>query len=214
MDFSYILNNKTPQKKKLIEYGFAQDGKALIYKKDLPEGDLQIIVRIYDNKIEATVWDISLDEEYMLANLKNAVGYVAEIQEMVSETINDVVKNCFNDESMRHKVEDYLLEKYGTIPDCPWEDDDTSGVLRVPSGKWYGLLMAVKYSKLGGDSNRLVDVINIKLPPEKIDKLIDNKHYFRAYHMNKKYWITILLDNLLDEKELHDLIDESYELVK
>ena len=40
-----------------------------------------------------------------------------------------------------------------------------------------------------------------------------NRGFFGAYHMNKTYWFTILLDQKLSWKQLQKLIDESYRLV-
>ena len=74
--------------------------------------------------------------------------------------------------------------------------------------------MTVKSSVLKIESEELIDIMNIKLDPEKIKQLIDNVNYFEAYHMNKKYWITILLDSNLDINKVKELIDESYKLVK
>lgn len=53
----------------------------------------------------------------------------------------------------------------------------------------------------------------MKNRPEKIRSLIDNNHYFSAYHMNKKYWITVLLDNILEIDQVKTFLDERYQLV-
>ncbi|MBR3153114.1 MAG: MmcQ/YjbR family DNA-binding protein, partial [Clostridia bacterium] len=42
--------------------------------------------------------------------------------------------------------------------------------------------------------------------------IIDNKKIFPGYHMNKKSWITIKLDNSVETEEIIHLIDNSYEL--
>jgi predicted DNA-binding protein (MmcQ/YjbR family) len=36
--------------------------------------------------------------------------------------------------------------------------------------------------------------------------------FLPAYHMNKEHWLTVLLDNTVPEKEIYELIDDSYEL--
>ena len=65
-----------------------------------------------------------------------------------------------------------------------------------------------------GDSDVKVDVINLKLAPDEIKSLIDFKTFFPAYHMNKKYWITVLLNRDLGEEKLFSLIKKSYDIVK
>ena len=59
----------------------------------------------------------------------------------------------------------------------------------------------------------MTDVCNLKNRPEFIQELIDYKCFYPAYHMNKTYWFTILLDQKLSWKQLQKLIDESYRLV-
>lgn len=35
---------------------------------------------------------------------------------------------------------------------------------------------------------------------------------YPTYHMNKEYWISILLDGTISKEKIQELIDESYEL--
>ena len=49
--------------------------------------------------------------------------------------------------------------------------------------------------------------------PNDINKLVDNKSYFKAYHMNKNNWITILLDDSLNDNDIIKMIDSSYEVI-
>ena len=66
-----------------------------------------------------------------------------------------------------------------------------------------------KITKIEKD-NDLVDVINIKLDNEKIEKLLNNKGFYPAYHMNKKNWLSIILDNTLEDDYVMELIDDSF----
>ena len=43
--------------------------------------------------------------------------------------------------------------------------------------------------------------------------LIDHQRIFRAYHMNKGHWISVLLDSAITMDELVFLVDLSYRLV-
>ena len=49
---------------------------------------------------------------------------------------------------------------------------------------------------------------------EDINRLVDYKKYFPAYHMNKKNWVTICLEGKVDLKEIYEKIDQSYILAK
>lgn len=73
--------------------------------------------------------------------------------------------------------------------------------------------MYIDVSKIDNGVGK-VEVINIKLGREKIQKLLNNKGFYPAYHMNKKDWITIILNDILKDNDIIALIDESYGLVK
>jgi len=96
-----------------------------------------------------------------------------------------------------------------------WEKSPKNAVVRRKSSKkWYAVILTVSKRKLNLDSDEIIEVINLHNIVEEIKKLIDNKKYFPAYHMNKKYWCTICLDGTVEVKEIYKLIDISYELAK
>jgi len=55
---------------------------------------------------------------------------------------------------------------------------------------------------------------NAKCDPEKAIELREEYNcIIPGYHMNKKHWNTIIVDNTLTSKQLKELITHSYELV-
>ena len=82
--------------------------------------------------------------------------------------------------------------------------------------KWYALLLDVEYNKLNKISNIItkVKILNVKYLTDNISDIIDNKNIFPAYHMNKKHWISIVLDKNIKLETIKELIDISYSLVK
>ena len=74
--------------------------------------------------------------------------------------------------------------------------------------------MEVPYKSLKINKEGKVTILNLKNTEEKVKSLIDNKYILKAYHMNKKYWITILLVKGINLDKVKKLIDESYNLVK
>ena len=96
-----------------------------------------------------------------------------------------------------------------------WEKSRKTAVVRRKySKKWYVLILTLSKRKLNLDSDEAVEIINLHNSPEEIEKLIDNKTYFPAYHMNKKHWCTICLDGTVELEKIYKLIDISYELAK
>ena len=57
-----------------------------------------------------------------------------------------------------------------------------------------------------------MEAIDLRYQKEKIKSILDNTKIFPGYHMNKKSWITIKLDESLDITEIFNLIDNSYNL--
>jgi predicted DNA-binding protein (MmcQ/YjbR family) len=57
--------------------------------------------------------------------------------------------------------------------------------------------------------------INLKCDPERAIELREKYSFiYPAYHMNKKHWNTVIINNFLNDSFIYSLIDHSYELVK
>ena len=58
-------------------------------------------------------------------------------------------------------------------------------------------------------------IINLKVDPEQ--SLLHQAiypHIKPGYHMNKEHWISVLLDGSVAARQVHELIEDSYELTK
>ncbi len=116
---------------------------------------------------------------------------------------------------MRSKIIAYARDKYATEPEYLWQKTPDAFVLRNSKNKkWYALVMRVKKSVLVPDTEGFTDIINLKCEPVTRECLLAEEKAFPAYHMNKKLWISIILDDNIDFQILCNIIDESYELVK
>ena len=74
--------------------------------------------------------------------------------------------------------------------------------------------MRVPSEKLGLASTGEVEVMNIKCEPLGVIQLLDeSKGFLPAYHMNKTYWITVLLDGSVELKRIQNLLKMSFDLV-
>lgn len=115
----------------------------------------------------------------------------------------------------REMVLQYAIAAFGAEPDQPFSKDFDSTVLRHKrTRKWYGLIMNIPRHLLGLESAEMVDILNVKLDPDLIASLVDKQGYFRAYHMNKTHWITVLLDGSVPSEEVSQLLDFSFDLTK
>lgn len=117
--------------------------------------------------------------------------------------------------SYRDKILEYAENKYGTLPEYLWDKFPTYAILRHKDNlKWYAAILNIPKSKLGFIEEDKVDILNVKLEPSLVDFLPDGKGYFPAYHMNKKNWISIILDRTVSYDEIFKLLDLSFNITK
>ncbi len=73
--------------------------------------------------------------------------------------------------------------------------------------------------KVMGKMFALADVqdfisINLKVDPEEgVERREKYPSVLEGYHMNKKHWITVLMDGAIPDKLVSRWIDDSYQLV-
>ena len=202
--------------KRAIAYGFSRTEAGLELKKELPGVGLYAIFVIAGKSFEVNVFDADTDEEYLPFNvLDNITGFVTGIREQVEDLVQEIKEKCLLNSNMKLRLMEYCERKFGTEPEAPWEDSPDAYTFKTAKrNKWYALFMTIPYKSLGLGAKGALDVVNIKLPPEKVLDLIDRVHFYPAYHMNKKHWITIVLDKEVDEPLVQQLLDESYGLVE
>lgn len=111
----------------------------------------------------------------------------------------------------RQDVLSYVREKYGTAPDYPWMSTPDAAVLRHKDNKkWYGLIMNIRRDRLGLEGTDNVDILNVKCDPLMTGSLLMMQGILPAYHMNKKSWISVLLDGTAEHEQIYSLIDMSF----
>lgn len=109
----------------------------------------------------------------------------------------------------------YVDENYNTEPEHLWTTFPNYEVLRHRRNKkWYAVIMDIPKNRIGLDGDKIVDVLDVKCEPDMIDVLLSQKGFFPGYHMNKKHWITIILDGTVADNEIYSLLDQSYEMTK
>lgn len=73
--------------------------------------------------------------------------------------------------------------------------------------------MAIPKNKLDGRKDgAVIEVINVKIPPEKGKKFCGTEGIYPAWHMNKKSWVSLILDDTLPDGQIMEFLYESYRL--
>ena len=109
------------------------------------------------------------------------------------------------------EIEKYIKEKHNVKAEKLFEDGEI--FRRKDTKKWFGIIMNIYYSQVFKDAtrDRLIDEMNVKLPPDLVASTKNVKGFAPAYHMNKKHWVTILI-NKVPASRIKSLIDISYEM--
>ena len=216
-----FIKDKKIDLKRLEKFGFELKDNSYYYHTSLLKNQFKMSVKIsLDNSIFTEIIDVETNETYVLHLLEERRnGSIEKVYKAYSEVLEKIKKECFEDEIFKtdytKEVVDYVKNKYGDKLEFLWEKSPKTAVVRRKySKKWYAVILTISKRKLNLDSDELVEVINLHNSPEEIEKLIDNKKYFPAYHMNKKHWCTICLDGTVELEKIYKLIDMSYELAK
>ncbi|TCD54718.1 hypothetical protein EJ419_01945 [Alloscardovia theropitheci] len=108
----------------------------------------------------------------------------------------------------------YVREYFECEIDYPWISHPSFAVLRHEySRTWFDLVMTLPFATLGAsDSTDLVDAVNLKANPLDVDFFASQPGFVPAYHMNKTHWITVLLDGSVPDKQIEDMVEQSFEL--
>ena len=216
-----FIKDKKIDLKRLEKFGFKLINKSYYYYTSLLKNQFKMSIKInLDNSVFSEIIDAETNEPYVLHLLEiKRSGYSEKVHKAYSEVLEKIKKECFENEIFKanyaKEIINYIKNKYGDELEFLWEKSPKNAVIRrKSSNKWYAVILTISKRKLNLDSDEIIEVINIHNSPEEIEKLVDYKKYFPAYHMNKKYWCTICLDGTVELKEIYKLIDISYELAK
>ena len=203
---------------KLKKYGFKKEQNNYIYEKNFLNDDFKAIITI-DNlgNVSGKVIDLQVGEEYLGLKTEMMGEFVNTVRELYKDILIDIKNNCFIEKlfisDQANRINQIIKNKYNTNPEFLWEKSPGCAVYRNKSNqKWFGIIMNLDKSKLDNDTGE-VEIINIKLDPFEIKELINQKGFYKAYHMNKTDWITIILNNTLPDEQIISLIDKSYNII-
>ncbi len=201
---------------KLIAYGFQKrDEKYILIKKILNDTFLVNIEISSSKDIVGKIYDLSFGEEYTNFRVESITGsFVTSVREEFKKILTDIRDNCthtnFFLSEQANRITHLIIQKYGDIPHFAWAKFPGYGVFKNHrNNKWYGVIMNIDINKIDNGSGE-VEILDVKLDKSEIEHLLKRKGFYKAYHMNKENWITMILDNSIDDEEIMMYIDESH----
>ena len=204
-------------KEQLKGFGFKEEEDKLVYKKEILDSYFLIEIVFANNQLTIEVYDLEFDEIYSLFSVDSAVGEtVQNIREHVEKLLSSILGLADESGKISSEIIDYCNNKYGENHVNPFKKHPDILAFVNEKNKWYALFLDVEYNKLNKNTDiaTKVKILNVKHPTDNILDIIDNQNIFPAYHMNKKHWISIVLDKNIKLETIKELIDISYSLVK
>lgn len=214
-----IFKNKKFNTQRLQDYGFKYNNDAYIFVAPIMNGEFTLCISIDKlSEISLSVTETDTNEPYTLFGVEDATGaFIGEIRSVITQILADISDKCCKNEIYKqkqtHEIIKYAKIKYGDIPEFLWNDDN-SILRRKDTGKWYATFLKTDKNKLQKNLSGKCEIVNFRVPVEKVETLINTGKFFPAFHMNKKHWISVILDGTTANEVLFELLDKSYSLAK
>lgn len=202
--------------KKAKEYGFVENQGVWTYSSTILQGDFLMMVTVEDGDLSFQVYDQETGDLYPQVHMESMRGtFVGSVREACLEELFDIRKACFEVQEFlcpqTERIMAFIQEKYGNQLEYLWEKSPDTAVLRHEDNqKWYAILMRIPWNRLDKGREGIVEAVNLK--HDQVPDLLSQNGIYPAFHMNKRYWISVPLDDSLSDEEILELIEKSWNL--
>ena len=211
------FKNKVLNVKKILQHGFKRNGEKFFRRDEIINGFTAEIIIDAGGNVTTKIFDAD-GELYTLHLVEGASGsFVGSIKDAHEKILHDVAENCFDEQiysgEQTLKVVELIREKFSDEPEFLWRQAPNYSVFRrADNRKWYAVIMVVPREKLQLAGKDELEILNLRVEPEELNRLVDGEKYFRGWHMNKKSWMTLRLDGALSFDEISSRLEQSYRL--
>lgn len=215
-----MFANRRLRREALAGFGFVEHDGEYIYRTEIMGGEFMMWVHIDgDGGVRTELVDAD-GEEYVLHRNEGAAGaFVGAVREAHNQVLQRIVDSCFEQDAFRQLQARRLIERVrqelGDELEFLWTKLPLAAVWRrQDSRKWYGVIMTVtreKLAGLGGEATLPVEIIDLHCRAEDMaGRLAAGAR--PGYHMNKKYWYSVVLEEEIGDELLWEWLLESREL--
>ena len=200
--------------KKAKEYGFIENQGVWTYSSTILQGDFLMMVTVEDGDLSFQVYDPETGDLYPQVHMESMRGtFVGSVREACLEVLYSIRKACFEVEEFlcpqTKRIMAFVQEKYGNQLENLWEKSPDTAVLRHEDNqKWYAILMRIPWDRLDKGREGLVEAVNLK--HDQVADLLSQNGIYPAFHMNKRYWISLPLDDTLTDEKVLELFERSW----
>ena len=200
--------------KKAKEYGFVENQGVWTYNSTILQEDFLMMVTVEDGDLSFRVYDQETGELYPQVHMESMRGtFVGSVREACLEVLYSIRKACFEVQEFlcpqTKRIMAFVQEKFGNQLEYLWEKSPDTAVLRHEDNqKWYAILMRISWDRLDKGRDGLVEAVNLK--HDQVADLLSQNGIYPAFHMNKRYWISLPLDDTLTDEKVLELFERSW----
>ena len=200
--------------KKAKEYGFVENQGIWTYSSPILQGDFLMRITVEGSDLRFQVFDQETGDLYPQVHMESMRGtFVGSVREACLEVLYDIRKASFEVQEFlcpqTKRILTRVQQKYENQLEYLWEKSPDTAVLRHEDNqKWYAILMRIPWDRLDKGREGLVEVVNLK--HDQVADLLSQMGIYPAFHMNKRYWISIPLDDTLTDEKVLELFDRSW----
>ena len=200
--------------KKAKGYGFVENQGVWTFSSTILQGDFLMIVTVEDGDLSFQICDQETGDLYPQVHMESMRGtFVGSVREACLEVLYDIRKSCFEVQEFlcpqTKRIMTLVQEKFENQLEYLWEKSPDTAVLRHDDNqKWYAVLMKTSWEKLDKAREGHVEVVNLK--HDQVANLLLEKGIYPAFHMNKRYWISLPLDDTLSDEQIVKLFERSW----
>ena len=200
--------------KKAKEYGFVENQGVWTYSSTILQGDFLMMVTVEDGDLSFQVYDQETGDLYPQVHMESMRGtFVGTVREACLEVLYSIRKACFEVQEFlcpqTKRIMAFVQEKFGNQLEYLWEKSPDTAVLRHEDNqKWYAILMRIPWDRLDKGRDGLVEAVNLK--HDQVADLLSQNGIYPAFHMNKRYWISLPLDDTLTDEKVLELFERSW----
>ena len=215
-----VFQKKRVRLEKLEGAGFVHVGGQYRYREQILDGDFEVRVQIDANgQVSSQVMDLDLEEEYRAVQVPTATGsFVGQVREAYLAVLENLAATCFEAlpfaKDQTNRLARKIEREWGDPYDRPFDKYGDIVSYRI-GGKWYALILPLKLGKLGvtgPEAEEGVEVVNLKVDPADMEALLALPGVYPSYHMSKKSWISVVLDDALPDEQVWELVARSRHL--
>ena len=200
------FRNKLLNVEKILQHGFTRDGKFFVRREKIFNDFTAEIIIDAGGNVTTKIFDTD-GELYTLHLVEDASGsFVGSVKDAHEKLLQELAANCFDEQlfacEQTLKLVEYIREKFPNY----------AVFRRRDNRKWYAVIMVVPRNKLKLSGTDELEILNLRVEPEELNRIVDGEKYFRGWHMNKKSWMTLRLDGALSDEEIFSRLEQSYRI--